>query len=112
MADFNETELFAAIKELRYNAFDETIIHDEELAIADITVKLLEAEELLTKNLEMTISAQDTINKINTAYDKLKDKTFGKVFSHFVLESEATGELLQIEAVLENFGSVVGGGIF
>ncbi len=101
LANFNETELFTAIKELRFNAFDETIIHDEELAVADITVKLLEAEELLTKNLEMTISAQDTINKIDAAYNKLKDKTFGKVFSRFVLESEASGELLQIEAALK-----------
>ena len=101
LADFNETELFSAIRELRYNAFDETLIHDEELAVADITVKLLEAEEILTKNLEMTISAQNTINKIKAAYDKLKDKTFGKVFSRFVLESEADGDLLQVEAALK-----------
>ncbi|CAN5436965.1 FAD-dependent oxidoreductase [soil metagenome] len=101
LVNFNETELTTALREFKNTAFDETLIYDEELAVAFITNKLTEAEEILTKNLELTASAQDTLNKINTAYDKLKDKTFGKIFSHFVLESDATGELLQVEAVVK-----------
>ncbi|MDQ3088122.1 MAG: pyridine nucleotide-disulfide oxidoreductase, partial [Acidobacteriota bacterium] len=101
LVDFNETELTTALREFRNAAFDQTLIYDEELAVAFITNKLTEAEELLTKNLELTASAQNTLNEIRKAYDKLKDKTFGKVFSRFVLEAETTGELLQVEAVVK-----------
>ncbi|MCA1625621.1 MAG: FAD-dependent oxidoreductase [Acidobacteria bacterium] len=90
-----------ALQEIRNTAFSEVLIHDEELAVADITVKLLEAEEILAKNLEMTVSAQNTVNKIKTAFDKLKDKSFGKVFTQFVNETEETGELLQVKTVLQ-----------
>lgn len=100
LADFNENELTLALQELRNTAFSEVLIHDEELAVADITVKLLEAEEILTKNLDLSLSVQTTLDKINTAFDKLKDKTFGKVFMRFVNESKATGEFLKVEAVL------------
>ena len=54
----------------------------------------------MTKELELTAETQETINKIHTAYDKLKDKTFGKVFSRYVTEIEGTGDLLQVKAVL------------
>ena len=54
LKSFQLGELNQALTELRYNAFDETIIHDEELAIASIAVKLLDAEELLKKDLERT----------------------------------------------------------
>lgn len=101
LVNFNETELTTALREFRNAAFDQTLIYDEELAVAFITNKLTEAEELLTKNLELTASAQNTLNEIRKAYDKLKDKTFGKVFSRFVLEVDATGKLLQVEAVLK-----------
>ncbi len=101
LADFNEAELTAALREFKFAAFDETLIYDEELAVAFITEKLVEAEEILTKNLEVTAEIQETINKVNKAYDQLKDKTFGKVFSRFVLESESAGDLLQIEAALK-----------
>ncbi|MCA1638481.1 MAG: pyridine nucleotide-disulfide oxidoreductase, partial [Acidobacteria bacterium] len=97
----NEKELTLALQEIRNTAFSEVLIHDEELAVADITVKLLEAEEILAKNLEMTVSAQNTVNKIKTAFDKLKDKSFGKVFTQFVNETEETGELLQVKTVLQ-----------
>ncbi len=100
LADFNETELTTALREFRYAVFDETLIYDEELAVAYITEKLVEAEEVLTKNLEITAEIQETVNKVNKAYDKLKDKTFGRVFSRFVLESEASDEILQVEAAL------------
>ena len=80
LVNVNETELTTALREFKNTAFDETLIYDEELAVAFITNKLTEAEEILSKNLELTVSAQATLNKINAAYDKLKDKTFGKVF--------------------------------
>ncbi|MDQ3712231.1 MAG: FAD-dependent oxidoreductase [Acidobacteriota bacterium] len=100
LVDFNEAELNLALEEFKSAAFDRTLINDEELAIAFITQKLTKAEEALTKNLEITAEIQETLNKINAAYDKLKDKTFGKVFSRFVLEAEETGDLLQVKAVL------------
>ncbi len=101
LVNLNETELTTALREFKYAAFDETLVYDEELAVAFITNKLTDAEEVLTKNLEINADIQQTLNKINTAYDKLKDKTFGKVFSRFVLEAEGTGELLQVEAVVK-----------
>ena len=100
LVDFDENELTEALRELKFAAFDETLIYDEELAISYITNKLVEAEEVLTKDQEITAETQETINKIHTAYDKLKDKTFGKVFSRFVTELEGTGDLLQVKAVL------------
>ncbi len=101
LVNLNETELTTALREFKYAVFDETLVYDEELAVAFITNKLTDAEEVLTKNLEINADIQQTLNKINTAYDKLKDKTFGKVFSRFVLEAEGTGELLQVEAVVK-----------
>ncbi len=101
LKDFNQNEINQAVNDLKYEAFSEVLIHDEELSIADITAKLVEAEELLTKDLDLTLEAQNTLNKIGKAFDKLKDKTFGKVFSQFVIETEGTGELLQIKAVLK-----------
>ncbi|HSK73992.1 MAG TPA: FAD-dependent oxidoreductase [Pyrinomonadaceae bacterium] len=99
IADFNENELTFALKELVNTAFSEVLIFDDELATAALTVKILELEEILTKNLDMTVSAEDTLKKINTAYDKLKDKTFGTVFSRFAAEIEETGEKLQVAAI-------------
>lgn len=100
IVDFDETELTDALRELKLTVFDETLVYDEELAISYITNKLVEAEEALTKNQEITAEIQETINKIHTAYDKLKDKTFGKVFSRFVTELDGTGDLLQLKSVL------------
>jgi hypothetical protein len=100
LVDFDETELTLALNELKNVAFGETLIYDEELAIASIAQKLTTAEEALTKNQEITSEIRETLNKINQAYNALKDKTFGTVFSRFVLESEETGELLPVKAVL------------
>lgn len=87
IVEFDETELDEALRELRFAAFDETLRFDEELAIAFITERLVEAEETLTKNAEITPDVQKTLDKINSAYDKLKDKTFGKVFSNYIVEA-------------------------
>ncbi|MEZ5429531.1 MAG: FAD-dependent oxidoreductase [Pyrinomonadaceae bacterium] len=100
VGDFKEHELTEALNQLKNHAFGETLIHDEELAVADVAAKLLEAEEILTKDLEPTIEAEDTLNKVRATYDKFKDKAFGKLFSEFVLEIAETGQLLQIKAAL------------
>ncbi|MCU1288866.1 MAG: Glutamate synthase small chain [Acidobacteria bacterium] len=101
--DFNERELNEALREFTFAAFDEALVYDEELTVAFIVQKLVEAEEALTKNQEITAETQETINKVNSAYEKLKDKTFGNIFSRFVSEIEDTGALLQIKAALQLF---------
>jgi NADPH-dependent glutamate synthase beta subunit-like oxidoreductase/NAD(P)H-flavin reductase len=100
IGSFNENELTLALTELRNTGFDETIIHDEELAVASVTAKLLDAEEVLTKELEMTLDVRDTINKLNTAYDKRRDNTFGKVFTEFVMKAEGAGDTAMVKAAL------------
>ena len=100
IAGLNEAELAHALAELRNTAFDETLRHDDELAVAEITSRLLDAEELLTKGLDLTAAAKETVEKLEKAYEKLKDRKFGEVFSKFVLEAEETGDLLQVKAAL------------
>lgn len=100
IVELNESELTEALKELQFAAFDETLRYDEELAIASIADRLVEAEEALTKNQEITPEIRKTLDKINQAYDKLKDKTFGKVFSRYVTEIDAAGDILPVKAVL------------
>ncbi len=100
IAEFNEAELGQAIRELGFASFDETLIYDEELAVSYMVDKLVQAEEILAKNLEVTAETQETLNKISAAYDKLKDKTFGKVFEKFVVETEGVGEIVQVKAAL------------
>lgn len=101
IADLNEAELTEALRELKFAAFDEVLVYDEELAISYITNKLVETEEYLTKNQEITAKERETLNKINKAYDKLKDKPFGKLFEKNIIEIEGTGEILQVKAVLQ-----------
>lgn len=103
VSELNETELTNAIKELNFASFDETLIYDEELAISYVVDKLVQAEEALTKNQEITAEIQETLNKISSAYDKLQGKTFGKVFEKFVIETEGAGEIVQIKAALSIF---------
>lgn len=99
--DLNYNELDWALKELKNTSFSDYLRFDEELMIASITANLVELEELLTKNQELTDSAKATLKAIQTAYDRHKDSTFGKLFSAFAMEIEATGELLQTQAVLK-----------
>jgi hypothetical protein len=42
-------ELDRALTELRYKSFDETVVHDDELAVASIAARLLDAEEARNK---------------------------------------------------------------
>ena len=96
----NLSELDWALSEFKFAVFGETLIHDDELSIAEITVRLLSAEEALTKNSERTPEIKETLQKLVAAFDKLKDKTFGKVFAQFASEINETGEALQVKAVL------------
>ena len=100
IAQADLTDLNEAIRELRNKVFDETLIHDEELAVSEIVARLLDAEESLTKGLEITTEKNETIGKIAAGYDKLGNSTFGKVFSDFVVKTEGEGDLLQVKAVL------------
>lgn len=89
-----------ALKELRFKSFDETLVHDDELAIASIVARLIDAEESISKELEHTEEVQQTVNKLNKAIDELKDKTFGKVFTDLVLKTDGTGDGLIVKAAL------------
>ncbi len=101
IATMNENELWIALTELRNAGFDETLVRDEELSIAEMTVQLLEAEECLTKDENVrTASVTATIDKVNAAYTKLKDSAFGKLYSGYVLVEDAYGDLLTIKAAL------------
>src|SRR5215203_4970271 len=94
IAELNENELNEALREFKFAAFDEAIVYDEELAVSYITDKLVQAEEVLTKNLEITAEIQETLNKITKAYDKLQDKNFGRIFERNIIELEGAGEIL------------------
>lgn len=99
--DLNYNELDWALKELRNISFSDTLRYDDELAIATITAQLVSLEELLTKEQELTDSAENRLKAVQSAYDKLKDSTFGKLFAAYALELEATGDLLQVQATLK-----------
>ena len=100
IADLNEDKLWFAITELRNSAFGETLVRDEELSIAEMTCRLLDAEEALGKDGEPSAAATATVAKVNAAYEKLKDKTFGKLYAEYIIEDEATGDLLTVKAAL------------
>ena len=108
VAELNEAQLWQAVIDLRNNAFDETLVRDEELSIADMTCRLLDAEEAFTHvasdggevhKADETVAA--TVQKVNAAYEKLKDAAFGKLFSAYVIGIDATGDLLTIKAALQ-----------
>jgi len=99
--ELDNATLTQAMNELRSRVFDETLPHDEELAIAEITARLVEAEDLLVKDLEITPAVRETIGKIDNAFERYGDRAFGKLFSQIVSETEASGDLLKIKAALE-----------
>jgi len=100
ISQFNENELWEAVRELRNCAFDQTLVHDEELSIATMTALLVRAEEDLTKEIELDAGTKRTIEKIQSAYKDLSEKPFGRLFSGFVLEIESVGDLLTVKAAL------------
>lgn len=100
IAEMNEAVLWEAVKELRNKGFDETLVRDEELSIAEMTVRLLEAEEALGKEDEPGDGVRATVAKVQKAYDTLEDANFGKLYTQNVIEEEATGDLLKVKAAL------------
>ncbi|MBP7375823.1 MAG: FAD-dependent oxidoreductase [Pyrinomonadaceae bacterium] len=107
LSELNESQLCSAVTQLRNTAFNDTLIHDEELSIAEMTCRLLDAEEAFThissdggEVHEADESVAATIQKITAAYEKLKDEVFGKLFSQYVIEENATGDLLTVRAAL------------
>ena len=108
LAELHEGKLWLAVTQLRNAGFDETLMRDEELSIAEMTCRLLDAEDALVRTasgsdrvLEDDAATHDTITRVNAAYDKLKDSEFGKRFSQYVLEEDATGDLLTVKAALK-----------
>ncbi|MGI8813237.1 MAG: FAD-dependent oxidoreductase [Pyrinomonadaceae bacterium] len=99
-AEMDRAELTQAVADLRNRVFDETLIHDEELGIAEITARLVAAEELLMKNAEMTTEVMGTISKIDGAFEKMKDTPFGRTFAKFVASAEGEGDIVKVKAAL------------
>ena len=102
IVDLNEAELWRALTQLRNIAFDDTLRFDEELSIATMTCKLLDAEEAVrtARGSDRIPDAQVTARNINSAYEKLKDKEFGTVFASLILKEDAEGDELTIKAAL------------
>jgi NADPH-dependent glutamate synthase beta subunit-like oxidoreductase/NAD(P)H-flavin reductase len=101
IADLNEAHLWRAVVQLRNTAFDDTLVRDEELSIAEMTCRLIDAEELLTKSPdEIAPAISDTIERLKSAYDKLKDDEFGKLFTQNVLTASSESPLLEVKAAL------------
>jgi NADPH-dependent glutamate synthase beta subunit-like oxidoreductase/NAD(P)H-flavin reductase len=102
LAEMNEGRLWLAVTQLRNTAFDETLVHDEELSIAEMTCMLLDAEDALGKPAdEYPPAIHDTVSRVTKAYEKLRDAEFGKLFSEAVIEEQATGDLLTVKAALK-----------
>ena len=100
IAELDAQKLDMGVSEIRNHIFSDTLIHDEELAISSIVSVLVDAEESLTKNTELSDASRVAISKIAEAHTSLKGKTFVELFESFVSEFEETGELLQIKCVL------------
>ncbi|MEO8573706.1 MAG: FAD-dependent oxidoreductase [Pyrinomonadaceae bacterium] len=101
LSSLNHHEVSQALVELRNTAFDDTLVWDDELGIAQIAAQLLDAEESLGKEAaEVAPRDAETVAKLHSAFSKLKDKAYGKLFSQFILEIDAAGDLLQVKAAL------------
>jgi hypothetical protein len=68
LAEMNEGRLWLAVTQLRNTAFDETLVRDEELGIAEMTMRLVDAEEFLLKPTEeMPPAVHDTVGGVQSA---------------------------------------------
>ena len=102
LAGLNEGKLWLAVTQLRSTAFSETLVHDDELSIAEMTMRLVDAEEFLTKpSDEIPPAIHDTITRVHTAYEKLKDSEFGKLFSENLISDDSTGDLAALKAAVK-----------
>ncbi|MBV9216935.1 MAG: FAD-dependent oxidoreductase [Acidobacteria bacterium] len=101
LASMNEGLLWKALTQLRNSGFDETIVRDEELSVAEMTFRLLDAEEALKKpDAEISGEVHDTVSRVQKAYEALKDTEFGHFFGENVVHGESAGDLLTIQAAL------------
>lgn len=96
----NSSELEEAVRELRFVIFSETLIYDEELAIAKIVVRLLEAEEGLSKGRQSE-SSIETLKKLSDGFEKLKDRALGKALASRAAGINELGNLLLVKSALE-----------
>ena len=100
LAELNEAQLWIALTALRKAAFDDTLIRDDELSIAEMTCRLLDAEEELGKDDEPGLATRLVVGRLDAACDKLKDAEFGRLFSQYILDEDAVGDLLTVKAAL------------
>jgi len=96
----NSPELEEAVRELRFVIFSETLIYDEELAIAKIVARLLEAEEELSKGRQSE-SSIETLKKLSDGFEKLKDRALGKALAIRAVGINELGNLLLVKSALE-----------
>lgn len=98
-----------AVEQLRNAAFSDLLVFDDELLAAEMTSRLLDAEEILAKGGELTAAAERTIADIGKAYEELRDQALGEQISKFAVDSADTGDLLLVRstlAVLELWSAV------
>jgi NADPH-dependent glutamate synthase beta subunit-like oxidoreductase/NAD(P)H-flavin reductase len=103
LAQLNQALLWTAVTQLRNTGFDDTLVRDEELSIAEMACRLLDAEEFLAKpdDAEMPASVHDTVGRINRTFEKLKDAEFGTLYSEAILaQDDSAGDLLTVRAAL------------
>ncbi|MGD9631109.1 MAG: FAD-dependent oxidoreductase [Pyrinomonadaceae bacterium] len=100
LAAFNEFELDEAIREFRSRVFDDTLVFDEELGVATIAKQLTDAEDALSKTEDIGRGVKATLSHIDLAYEKLKDRPYGKLFNEAILAIAETGDLLKVKAAL------------
>ncbi len=103
VSELNQVELEEAVREFRNKAFDDTLVFDEELAVASITTALADAEEDLSKKEDPSGTTLRTIELVKKGYERLGDRPFGKLFNEAVLAIDDAGDLLQVKAALEIF---------
>jgi NADPH-dependent glutamate synthase beta subunit-like oxidoreductase/NAD(P)H-flavin reductase len=96
----NSPELEEAVRELRFVIFSEMLIYDEELAIAKIVARLLEAEEELSKGRQSE-SSIETLKKLSDGFEKLKDRALGKALAIRAVGINELGNLLLVKSALE-----------
>ncbi|MCS6873627.1 MAG: FAD-dependent oxidoreductase [Pyrinomonadaceae bacterium] len=95
-AESNLPELEEVMRELRFRCFDDTLIFDEELAVATITSRLLQLEEKLAKSQDYE---DKTVDKIFEAFEK--NRRFADAISKRAEKIDVRGKLLLIKATLE-----------
>jgi hypothetical protein len=103
VSPLSESELDEAVREFRTKAFDDTLVFDEELAVAVITTALSDAEEDISKNGDPSAATLKTVGLVRKGYEKLGDRPFGKLFNEAVIALDAGGDLLQVKAALDIF---------